>query len=376
MKRRVAVAIACLLLVSAGAGIGDGASIQADTPVTMQLATADSVAPGNATTATAIIDTTVPVYGVEFAVEASPSLVTVESISQDQFLSQNGSSIVIVNRVNNSTGVYGETRIRTETGVTGNGAIATITLDVPTDVATDTIRLSFTSMSVVDPDAQVINSTVANGTINVERETATTPTPTATPTPTPTDSADTAPAEDNTATTTPTPTSTPSLDAEELFNETATPTQTATSSWQQTVDQRVLTALNQSDTVPVLVQVDSTASLDATAASLTAAGLANVSVNSDVGVVRGTTDAAAIQSVAQVDGVTRIRYATTRGETATQSQMATTTATSQSATASSEPAQSPDSNTSSTSPTSSSGPGFGPISVVLSLILVTLWRLR
>jgi LysM repeat protein len=107
------------------------------------------------------------------------------------------------NTVNQESGLidFSYSQMSPETGVSGAGAIATITFR---GKATGTSEVAFSNLSLVDADGAPIQVTAQNGQVVVAETESPTETPTATPTDTP------APTSTATLTGTVTPTSTPS----------------------------------------------------------------------------------------------------------------------------------------------------------------------
>ncbi|UYZ40934.1 MAG: DUF3344 domain-containing protein [Candidatus Methanospirare jalkutatii] len=96
------------------------------------------------------------VYAVQYTIKYDPSVLKAESQVSGDFLSQDGNkTMVVVNKIDHATGTieYAETRIDTDTGVTGRGTVAKIQFTAIGEPGATT-SINITEVVLVDSDKQ------------------------------------------------------------------------------------------------------------------------------------------------------------------------------------------------------------------------------
>jgi hypothetical protein len=333
---------------------------QPETTAIVTLTESDSVMPGDRTTVAVQVDTTASVYGAEFNVRASSSDVRLTNLTQGNYLRQNGSSIVIVSRTNGSTGLYGETRVGTDSGVSGSGVLAEFDVTVPQSVTADAVDINLTSTKFVDPEAAPLPTQVTNVTVPINQSENT---------------GDESPASTRTAeeANSDEATSTPSVELSDLINNsTATASAPPQSSWQEKITDRVTRQMQQPGRTSVVIQLRATGSLKPILNRINRTELEDMRVNTELRTVQARADMETIKSVAQINGVSRIRYSgsqqrQTVNQTATGSETDTSTASPAMITTQTGQAQSTE-----TSPTDITSPGFGIVAGILAVLYVSI----
>jgi len=369
MGRSVSIAIATLLSILVATGgvtvIGSTlATAQGDASATVSVHGEETVSAGNTTTVSVQLDSRTEIYAAQFTLSVEPTTVDIVGSSQGSYLAQNGSSLVVINDINGSSATYGETRIQSESGVSGTGTLTDVVLDIPENIGSDTVSLRLTEVEVVDPAVETVPTSVENGSLSVRGVS----TDTTQPSPTP---ADEAPADDSgdapdaggggdeSAPTVTTPTA-----------ESATPSPSVTA-WESNVDQRVIEDTEASGSSQVLVQLASSAPLQQTSDDLNESGLRNVSVNSELRVVQGDVDQDSLSAVANVSGVERVRYDSTGQSQATPGETEWN-----STDGSAEQPSTAERNTSAETTTGGSGAGFTALLSLISVGSCVLLALR
>jgi len=194
--RRLAVAV-LLLVIAMGSTLA-----QQDVTLSV-LPSAESVDAGDMVYVEISVDSQVDVYAAQYFLGFDTSAFEAFSQEQGEYLSSDGSSTsTIANSYDNTEGytTYGETRVSTTTGVSGNGILSTITLKVKDNAPTGDYVLYLYDVVLADPGAEQIESvgTVSgevyvNGTEQPQTQQSPTswesPSSQATPTETPTSTA-------------------------------------------------------------------------------------------------------------------------------------------------------------------------------------------
>lgn len=362
MRVRRVFTIVCLagVVIALALMIQSPVVAQPETTATVTLTEPDSVMPGDRTTVAVQVDTTASVYGAEFNVRASSSDVRLTNLTQGNYLRQNGSSIVIVSRTNGSTGLYGETRVGTDSGVSGSGVLAEFDVTVPQSVTADAVDINLTSTKLVDPEAAPLPTQVTNVTVPINQSENTGDEP-----PASTRTAEEANSDEAT--------STPSVELSDLINNsTATASAPPQSSWQEKITDRVTRQMQQPGRTSVVIQLRATGSLEPILNRINRTELEDMRVNTELRTVQARADMETIKVVAQIDGVSRIRYRgsqqrQTVNQTATGSETDTSTASPAVITTQTGQAQSTE-----TSPTDITSPGFGIVAGILAVLYVSI----
>ncbi len=174
MMRRVLI-MAMLVSMIAFPAVADGVSVEV-TPSSVDCKTGDTF------TVEILVDPGgYEVYGAQYNLIFDPSALECVSQTAGDFLTQDGaSSIEVVNTINNTLGKleYAETRMGTDSGVTGAGTLARVTFKVRGESGSN---LELKDVIVSNPSAQELETSVEDGVCLVNGNT---PTPTPTPTPT------------------------------------------------------------------------------------------------------------------------------------------------------------------------------------------------
>lgn len=362
MRVRRVFTIVCLagVVIALALMIQSPVVAQPETTATVTLTEPDSVMPGDRTTVAVQVDTTASVYGAEFNVRASSSDVRLTNLTQGNYLRQNGSSIVIVSRTNGSTGLYGETRVGTDSGVSGSGVLAEFDVTVPQSVTADAVDINLTSTKLVDPEAAPLPTQVTNVTVPINQSENTGDEP-----PASTRTAEEANSDEAT--------STPSVELSDLINNsTATASAPPQSSWQEKITNRVTRQMQQPGRTSVVIQLRATGSLEPILNRINRTELEDMRVNTELRTVQARADMETIKAVAQIDGVSRIRYRgsqqrQTVNQTATGSETDRSTASPAVITTQTGQAQSTE-----TSPTDITSPGFGIVAGILAVLYVSI----
>lgn len=362
MRVRRVFTIVCLagVVIALALMIQSPVVAQPETTATVTLTEPDSVMPGDRTTVAVQVDTTASVYGAEFNVRASSSDVRLTNLTQGNYLRQNGSSIVIVSRTNGSTGLYGETRVGTDSGVSGSGVLAEFDVTVPQSVTADAVDINLTSTKLVDPEAAPLPTQVTNVTVPINQSENTGDEP-----PASTRTAEEANSDEAT--------STPSVELSDLINNsTATASAPPQSSWQEKITNRVTRQMQQPGRTSVVIQLRATGSLEPILNRINRTELEDMRVNTELRTVQARADMETIKAVAQIDGVSRIRYRgsqqrQTVNQTATGSETDRSTASPAVITTQTGQAQSTE-----TSPTDITSPGFGMVAGILAVLYVSI----
>jgi hypothetical protein len=362
------------------------------------------------------IESSTPVYGAEFTLDEKIRGVEFAAASKGTFLSQNGRTLVITNSVTPASVEYGETRIGSGGGIIGSGTLATITVSVSERVSVSEVSIGIAGVTVADPDATAIATTVRNYSGTIEGVSRETPTPTETDsvaaTPTETDTSNTGSTDTgettnpggssdgentetqqgqnrNTVTVEPkTPTEIETPDQKTTPDNSPTGDQTTPTQdtpidveqWEQKVDAGVTERINSTVKIPVIIQIEDSSNLTRIAGILSDRGLGNSTVNTELGVVLGRVTDDSLGEVAAVESVRRIRYDTT-AETSTTTQTRAPTATPTQTNTETESGNAPtqsgtQGDNESTSTPSASGPGFGILTGLLGVLSAIIFRVR
>lgn len=374
MRRFVAVALVLTLSVVVAttgivAGAGTAATGQAEPPVTVSVGGENTVSPGNTTTVAVKINSSVEIYAVQFTLVVEPRSVDIVSSSRGSYLSQNGSSLVVVNDINRSNATYGETRIKSDRGVAGTGALATVRLAVPDD--SENVSLHLADVSVVDPSIESLSARVENHTLAVRGPNDN---DTAQPSEPATDEETNEGSDSSTGDTISADGSTDGSGEPSGSDPTGSadsPVDTGPQEWRSKVDQRVIDKVDGTGASPILIEIQSPRStrFDQTAAQLNESGLQNATLNRELQVVRGTAGSDSLPQLANVTGVARIRY----DLSVDQQPSPTTPAGSSTVTGSPEQASGTETAVSSKTATSTGGPGFtAPLALIGAVVCLLL----
>ena len=112
------------------------------------------------------IKTTATIYADQFDVYFNPTILNISSAVEGNFLKQDGATTFPVIQIDNTVGkiTFGSTRFNIQTGVTGQGTLATITFHAK---AAGSTILDLENVLLSDPSLQPVNTNVTNGTVNV-----------------------------------------------------------------------------------------------------------------------------------------------------------------------------------------------------------------
>ena len=113
------------------------------------------------------IDTEEDVYSAEVYIHFNPDVLNATSAVEGNFLKQDGASTYPVVEINNTIGriEYGSTRFNTQTTVSGNGTLATITFR---PLIAGSSELGLVNLVLVDGSLNTISGiSAANGTVDV-----------------------------------------------------------------------------------------------------------------------------------------------------------------------------------------------------------------
>lgn len=161
MSYRRALAVALLVGLSLGV-----ATAAAATPATVTVDAPETASPGETVPVTIAISTDSPVYAAQFDL-TFPSAGSATQATPGDFLSENASTFVVANRVDDARVRYGESRRETQAGVTGSGTLATVEVTLPAD-ATGTVELGLTEVKLAAPNGSSVPVATEGATIEVE----------------------------------------------------------------------------------------------------------------------------------------------------------------------------------------------------------------
>jgi hypothetical protein len=168
-RRRYLLSGATLLTVLLiGVGVGLSGAAADEHAVTLTVEAPDEVEPGETVTLSVRANATHEVYGVDFSTTYDPDRVEVVQVSSGEFLSEDTGTIVGVASADPDEEQisYAESRMAVDSGVTGEGRLATITVRIDAN-ATGTVDLEFTEAEAVDPDVEALEVTTHGATVEL-----------------------------------------------------------------------------------------------------------------------------------------------------------------------------------------------------------------
>lgn len=363
MRSNPLVLVLVVFVVSlAAATVAVGGIAAAETPAELTLSGPDTAESGETVTVSVEIAADVSIYGVQYQLTSSTPITG--SVEKGGFLEGNGSSVVIVNTVDNSTVDYGETRTG-PTGVSGEGTLSTLELTVPASTSTDRLTLSFARAAVSDPSANPVETTTRNLTIELDQVS---------------DSGTASPSgEDDDNSESGGPASGGAGGGAQATTTAAADVTAQSSAWPPTVPDDVRSRFADNDRVPVIILLSSEGDADSLAAALTSQGAVSVRQHDASNSVSATVTANSLRSVADQSTVRAVRYdssASTVSATDAPETPAPTAASEASDQQRSPTTVSQPSTTTQTVTTSTTFPVFGPVAPLLGVFALAVLFIR
>ncbi|MFC6939553.1 cohesin domain-containing protein [Salinirubellus sp. GCM10025818] len=160
----LALLLCCLGLVAGAVGGQSGA---ADTTARVELGGPATATPGETVTIRVNVTTTRPLYAAQFGLAFDETALTPTAVNRGSFLSGDARSVLIANDTRPGTASYGETRVGTDTGVNGNGTLATVSVEVAEAAAGESVALELRDVKLVTPETEAVTTSTGNLTIEV-----------------------------------------------------------------------------------------------------------------------------------------------------------------------------------------------------------------
>jgi hypothetical protein len=149
-------------------GVGLSIATAEDAEGTISIESPEQANPGDTVTLTVRANTTQKVYAIDFLLRYDSDKVEVVSVSPGSFLSEDAETIIgAANAAPNKNEIsYAESRAEVDSGVAGEGELATITIEVAEN-ATEPIEFEFIETEAVDSDVDELNITTRDGSLSL-----------------------------------------------------------------------------------------------------------------------------------------------------------------------------------------------------------------
>ncbi|WP_255196398.1 PGF-pre-PGF domain-containing protein [Halorarius litoreus] len=161
-----------VLVVALLLGLCLGVATATAVPATVSVDAPETASPGETVTVTVDIATDTPVYAAQFGL-SFPTAGSATHATPGNFLSQNASTFVVANQVDDGRVSFGESRRETQTGVTGSGTLATVDVTLPAD-ASGSVTLGLSDVKVAASNGSSVPVETAGTTIDIEGATGAT----------------------------------------------------------------------------------------------------------------------------------------------------------------------------------------------------------
>lgn len=343
-----ALIIGCLLMIASlpATGMASGTTLIVDAP--------ESAQPGEEVTVSITINSETPIYGIQYSLSFGADSLSVQSVDQGTFFSDEGGSLLLAKETAESDGriEYGETRQGADTGITGSGIVTRITFVVDNNPGAEEVQFTLNEVKVADPNGQPIETTTEPTTLAIG------------------DAAGTA-----------------TGGAQSTDTATSQPTsgdQSTPEPWREKLTATLEAELANADVVPVIVVVSDSADPTPVADALEQQGADDVQTLASINAVAAVVDADVLAVVAQRSDVDRIRYDSrvSVNTTAEPNETGTATGTVPSDSSTSQPSESASATTvaggspSDDTGTSTSADGFGIVSTLVCLVALITYVTR
>jgi len=310
-------AILCVVIAAIGLGAAGAAG---DThAVSLAIEAPEEVEPNETITLSVRANATEAVYGIDFAAAYDPDRAEVDDVSSGAYLGDGAGTIVGTagadpdeRRIS-----YAESRTEVESGVTGEGVLATVTVTVDEN-ATGDLSFEFTEASAVDPAVEDLSVQTSGTTVSLpENESGSSDSgDSADPDSIENGSSSTATGDDSeNASDEESPLDSGNGDTDSTDDESSTDKTTSESDesddsassdddWPETVDDEVRAQLDAGERVGVIVHVDGNS--DSVATALRDANATEVQRFESRNIVAALVDRAAVRAIAGREDVTQI----------------------------------------------------------------------